>query len=137
MFADGGLSIVDSFSQKNRHRPGQSRHRRPAPRRSNKIPGCRSEILRLFSESKRIAYERGNFGNPAYLYFDNSDRASQERWSATIHFRLASRKISKMLETLFRNSHAEGLTQRLAKIEEVFFPRPARHVTSVFGIWNL
>ena len=27
-----------------------------------------------------------------------------------------------MLEMLFRNSHAEGLTQKLAKIEEVFFP---------------
>ena len=28
----------------------------------------------------------------------------------------------KMLETLFRNSHEEGLTRRLAKLEEVFFP---------------
>ena len=28
----------------------------------------------------------------------------------------------QMLEMLFHNSHAEGLTQRLAKIEEVFFP---------------
>jgi hypothetical protein len=27
-----------------------------------------------------------------------------------------------MLEMLFRNSHSEGLTQKLAKIEEVFFP---------------
>jgi len=27
-----------------------------------------------------------------------------------------------MLEMLFQNSHEEGLTQRLAKIEEVFFP---------------
>ena len=31
-------------------------------------------------------------------------------------------KNKPMLETLFRNSHEEGLTQRLAKIEEVFFP---------------
>jgi 4,5-dihydroxyphthalate decarboxylase len=83
------------------------------------LPG---EILRLFSESKRIAYERGNFTNPAYLYFENSDRASQEKMVGNDPFPFGIKNNRKMLEMLFHNSHAEGLTQRLAKIEEVFSP---------------
>ena len=78
--------------------------------------------MRLFSESKRIAYELGNFGSPAYLYFDNSDRASQEKMVGTDPFPFGIEANRKMLETLFHNSHTEGLTQRLAKIEEVFSP---------------
>jgi 4,5-dihydroxyphthalate decarboxylase len=81
-----------------------------------------AEIVRLFSESKRIAYERGNYGNPAYLYFEHSDRVSQEKMVGTDPFPFGIATNRKMLETLFRNSHEEGLTQRLAKIEEVFFP---------------
>jgi len=81
-----------------------------------------SEILRLFSESKGIAYERGNFASPAYLYFDHSDRASQEKMVGNDPFPFGIKANRKMLEALFQNSHEEGLTQRLAKIEEVFFP---------------
>ena len=53
---------------------------------SNRITGSPREIFRLFSESKRIAYERGNFGNPGYLYFEHSDRASQEQMVGTDPF---------------------------------------------------
>ena len=121
MFADGGLSIVEQFYQKTGIVPAN--HVIVAQRRlleeNNWLAG---EIVRLFSESKRIAYERGNYGNPAYLYFESSDRASQEKMVGTDPFPFGIAKNRKMLETLFRNSHEEGLTHRLAKIEEVFFP---------------
>ena len=121
MFADGGLSIVEEFHTKTGIVPAN--HVIVAQRRLLEenawLPG---EIVRLFSESKRIAYERGNYGNPAYLYFEDSDRASQEKMVGSDPFPFGIANNRKMLETLFRNSHAEGLTQRLAKIEEVFSP---------------
>jgi 4,5-dihydroxyphthalate decarboxylase len=121
MFADGGLSIVDQFYKKTGIVPAN--HVIVAQRRVlEQNPELPREILRLFSESKRIAYERGNFGNPAYLYFEHSDRASQEQMVGTDPFPFGIAKNRPMLETLFLSSHEEGLTQRLAKIEEVFFP---------------
>jgi 4,5-dihydroxyphthalate decarboxylase len=121
MFADGGLSIVEAFHKKTGIVPAN--HVIVAQRRVlEQQPWLPSEIVRLFSESKRIAYERGNFGSPAYLYFDNSDRASQEKMVGNDPFPFGIKNNRQMLETLFQNSHEEGLTQRLAKIEEVFFP---------------
>lgn len=121
MFADGGLSIVDQFYKKTGIVPAN--HVIVAQRRVlEQNPELPREILRLFSESKRIAYERGNFGNPAYLYFEHSDRASQEQMVGTDPFPFGIAKNKPMLETLFRSSHEEGLTQRLAKIDDVFFP---------------
>ena len=120
MFADGGLSIVDEFYKKTGIVPAN--HVIVAQRRlleeNSWLP---AEILRLFSDSKRIAYERGNFANPAYLYFEHSDCASQEKMVGSDPFPFGIANNRKMLETLFRNSHEEGLTQRLAKIDEVFF----------------
>ena len=121
MFADGGLSIVEAFYKRTGIVPAN--HVIVAQRRlleqNSWLPG---EIVRLFSESKRIAYERGNFGGPAYLYFERSDRASQEKMVGADPFPFGIKNNRNMLETLFRSSHEEGLTQRLAKIEEVFFP---------------
>ncbi|HLN86747.1 MAG TPA: hypothetical protein VK200_09790 [Candidatus Limnocylindrales bacterium] len=121
MFADGGLSIVEAFHKKTGIVPAN--HVIVAQRRvleqNDWLP---IEILRLFSESKRIAYERSNFGCPAYLYLENSDRASQEKMVGIDPFPFGIKANRKMLETLFLNSHEEGLTQRLAKIDEVFFP---------------
>ena len=121
MFADGGLSIVEAFHKKTGIVPAN--HVIVAQRRVlEQNPWLASELLRLFSESKRIAYERANFASPAYLYFDHSDRASQEKMVGNDPFPFGIKNNRKMLETLFHNSHAEGLTRRLAKIEEVFTP---------------
>jgi len=121
MFHDGGLSIVEQFYQKTGIVPAN--HVIVAQRRLlEEYSWLPAEIVRLFSESKRIAYERGNYGNPAYLYFEHSNRAGQEAMVGTDPFPFGIAKNRKMLEALFRNSHDQGLTQRLAKIEEVFFP---------------
>lgn len=121
MFADGGLSVVEAFDKKSGIVPAN--HVIVAQRRLlEQQPWLADEIVGLFSASKRIAYERGNFGNPAYLYFEGSNRASQEAMVGDDPFPFGIAKNRPMLEMLFRNSHEEGLTQRLAKIEEVFFP---------------
>jgi 4,5-dihydroxyphthalate decarboxylase len=121
MFADGGRSVVEAFYKKTGIVPAN--HVIVAQRRVlEKNDWLPNEIVKLFSESKRIAYERSKFGNPAYLYFENSDRAAQEAMVGDDPFPFGIGKNRQMLEMLFRNSHQEGLTQRLAKIEEVFFP---------------
>jgi 4,5-dihydroxyphthalate decarboxylase len=121
MFPDGGLSVIEAFHAKTGIVPAN--HVIVAQRRlleeNSWLP---SEIVRIFSESKRIAYERGNFGNPAYLYFETSRRANQETMVGSDPFPFGIKANRKMLETLFQSSYAEGLTQRLAKIEEVFCP---------------
>ena len=121
MFADGGRSVVEAFYKKTAIVPAN--HVIVAQRRvleqNDWLP---NEIVRLFTQSKRLAYERGNFGHPAYLYFENSDRATQEKMVGDDPFPFGIKNNRNMLEMLFRNSNEEGLTQRLAKIEEVFFP---------------
>ena len=119
MFADGGLSVVEAFHKKTGIVPAN--HLIVAQRRLlEQNPWLAQEIFRLFSESKRMAYRRGNFAGPAYLYFEHSDRAGQEAMVGADPFPFGIKANRHMLETLFQNSNAEGLTQHLARIEEVF-----------------
>ena len=121
MFADSGLSVVEAYFKKTGIVPAN--HVIVAQRRVlEQNAWLPEEIVRLFTDSKRIAYERANFGSPAYLYFENSERASQEAMVGADPFPFGIAKNRQMLETLFSHSRQEGLTQRLAKIEEVFFP---------------
>jgi 4,5-dihydroxyphthalate decarboxylase len=121
LFADGGCSAVKAFFQKTGVVPAN--HVIVAQRRVLQAnPWLGAELMQLFSESKRIAYERSNFGAPSYLYFDAMDRAAQEAMVGDDPFPLGIAKNRSMLEMLFRNSHVEGLTQNLARIDEVFEP---------------
>ena len=121
MFADSGLSVVEAYFKKTGIVPAN--HVIVAQRRVlEQNAWLPSEMVKLFTDSKRIAYERANFGSPAYLYFENSERASQEAMVGADPFPFGIVKNRRMLETLFSHSRQEGLTQRLAKIEEVFFP---------------
>ena len=85
-------------------------------------PWLASELIKLFRDSKQCAYDRQARTGPAYLYFEGNDPVSQAATFGDDPFPLGVAKNRRMLEMLFRNSHEEGLTQRLAKIEEVFFP---------------
>jgi 4,5-dihydroxyphthalate decarboxylase len=121
VFADEGRSVVEAYFKKTGIVPAN--HVIVAQRRVlEENQWLAAEILRVFSESKQVAYQGGNFGNPAYLYFASSDRARQEAMVGNDPFAFGIAKNRQMLETLFRNSHEEGLTRRLAKIEEVFYP---------------
>ena len=121
MFADGGLSVVEAYHNQTAIVPAN--HVIVAQRRLLEqnawLPG---EILRVFSESKQLAYERSHFSSPVYLYFITSERARQEKMVGHDPFPFGINANRKMLETLFHFSREEGLTQRLAKIDEVFFP---------------
>ncbi len=121
MFNDGGLAVVEAFHKKTGIVPAN--HVIVAQRRLlEQNPWLPREILRVFSDSKRLAYERANFTSPAYLYFENSDRARQEQMVGSDPFPFGISANRQMLETLFQYSHEEGLTQHLARVDEVFFP---------------
>jgi 4,5-dihydroxyphthalate decarboxylase len=121
LFLDGGRSVVEAFHKKTGIVPAN--HVIVAQRLVlEQNPALAGELYRIFSESKQAAYERGNFGSPAYLYFESNDRHAQAAAFGDDPFPFGVSKNRRMLEMLFRSSHEQGLTRRLAKIEEVFFP---------------
>jgi 4,5-dihydroxyphthalate decarboxylase len=121
LFSDGGRAVIEAFFNKTGFVPAN--HIIVAQRRLlEENPWVAGELFKIFSESKQAAYETNNFGCTAYLYFPSNDRNIQAAKFGEDPFPFSISKNRKMLEMLFRNSHAEGLTQKLAKIEEVFHP---------------
>ena len=121
LFSDGGCAVVKEFFQKTGIVPAN--HVIVAQRRlleQNSWLGA--EILQLFTRSKQAAYETNDFGAPAYLYFEAMNRAEQTALYGDDPFPFGIEKNRRMLEMLFRSSHGQGLTQKLAKIEDVFHP---------------
>jgi hypothetical protein len=80
-----------------------------------------AELFRLFGASKQAAYDKQARAGPAYLYFAGTDPASQAAIYGEDPFPFGISRNRRMLEMLFHNSHEEGLTRRLATIEDVFF----------------
>jgi 4,5-dihydroxyphthalate decarboxylase len=121
LFADGGRAVVEAFFKKTGLVPAN--HVIVAQRHLlDENPGLAGELYKVFSESKQAAYERSNFASPAYLYFESNEPKTQAATFGDDPFPFGVSKNRQMLEMLFRNSHAEGLTRNLAKIEDVFFP---------------
>ena len=119
LFTDGGCAVVKAFFQKTGIVPAN--HVIVAQRRLlEEHPWLGAEVLELFTRSKQIAYERNNFGAPAYLYFGAMNRAEQAALYGHDPFPFGIEKNRHMLETLFRSSHEQGLTRRLARIDDVF-----------------
>jgi 4,5-dihydroxyphthalate decarboxylase len=121
LFSDSGRKTVEAFFKKTGVVPAN--HVIVAQRRLlEQHDWLAGELLQLFTASKQAAYVKNNFGSPGYLYFETNDRARQAATFGDDPFPFGVKQNRKMLEMLFRNSHAEGLTQRLATIEQVFFP---------------
>jgi 4,5-dihydroxyphthalate decarboxylase len=121
LFPDGGREVIESFFKKTGIVPAN--HVIVAQRGLlEENSWLAAELLRIFSDSKKAAYERGNFGSPAYLYFESNDRRHQAVTFGDDPYPFGVSKNRKMLEMLFHNSHLQGLTRNHAKIEEVFFP---------------
>jgi 4,5-dihydroxyphthalate decarboxylase len=120
LFTDGGCAVVKTFFQKTGIVPAN--HVIVAQRRLlEEHPWLGAEVLRLFSASKQAAYERSHFGAPAYLYFESMDRAAQRALFGDDPYPFGIAKNRPMLERLFHSSHEQGLTRKLAAIEEVFY----------------
>jgi 4,5-dihydroxyphthalate decarboxylase len=117
LFTDGGRAVVEAFFRQTGIVPANHvivAQRRLLEQHSDLAP----ELFRLFDASKQAAYARGG---PAYLYFEGSDPESQAAIYGDDPFPFGISRNRRMLEMLFRNSYEEGLTRKLATIEEVFF----------------
>lgn len=120
LFTDGGRAVIEAFFRKTGIVPANHvivAQRRLLEQHSDLAP----ELFRLFSASKQAAYDQQARGGPAYLYFEGSDAASQAAIYGDDPFPFGISRNRPMLEMLFRSSHAEGLTRKLATIENVFF----------------
>ena len=121
LFSDGGAAVVKTFFQKTGIVPAN--HVIVAQRRVlEQHSWLAAEVLQLFTASKQSAYERNHFGAPAFLYFDGTNRTEQTALFGDDPFPFGIAKNRRMLEMLFRSSHEQGLTENLAKIDEVFYP---------------
>jgi 4,5-dihydroxyphthalate decarboxylase len=120
LFADGGRAVVEAFFRKTGVVPAN--HVIVAQRRLlEQQPDLAAELFRLFGASKQAAYDKESRRGPAYLYFENTDPAAQANTYGDDPFPFGISRNRRMLEMLFRNSHEEGLTRKLAAIEDVFF----------------
>jgi len=121
LFPDGGCAVIKSFFDQTGIVPAN--HVIVAQRRLlEQHPWLPDELLQLFSTSKQRAYERCNFGTPAYLYFAAIPRSEQTALFGDDPFPFGIARNRAMLEMLLQNSHAQGLTRNLARIEDVFHP---------------
>lgn len=120
LFADGGRAVVEAFFRQTGIVPAN--HVIVAQRRLlEQHSDLAVELFRLFSASKQAAYDREARRGPAYLYFEGTDPASQAAIYGDDPFPFGISRNRPMLQMLFRNSHEEGLTRKLAAIEDVFF----------------
>ena len=121
LFSDGGCAVVKAFFQQTGVVPAN--HVIVAQRQLlEQNPWLGAEVLRLFTESKQTAYEKNNFGTAAYLYFEGMNRAEQSALYGDDPFPFGITRNRRMLDLLFQSSHEQGLTQKLAKIADVFYP---------------
>jgi 4,5-dihydroxyphthalate decarboxylase len=121
LFADAGREVIREFHEKTRCVPAN--HTVAVQTRLlEENPWLAAELFELFSASKRLAYQANGRRSPGYLYFDGDDPVSQAEIFGDDPFPFGINKNRPMLDMLFRFSHQGGLTRKLAKAEEVFFP---------------
>ena len=84
-------------------------------------PWVALELYKAFENAKHVAYDRTKSLTSAYLLFEGEDAKNQARVFGADPFPLGVEKNRKMLEIHFRASHAQGLTKKLKRTEDVFY----------------
>jgi 4,5-dihydroxyphthalate decarboxylase len=121
LFADGGRQVVIDYFEKTKIVPAN--HTIAVQSRLlEEHPWAALELFKLFQEAKFAAYERAKRWSSSYLYFDGRDAASQAGLFGDDPYPYGIKRNREMLELLFRISCEGGLTQKLARIEDVFYP---------------
>jgi 4,5-dihydroxyphthalate decarboxylase len=121
LFADGGRQVVTEYFKKTGIVPAN--HSIAVQKRLLKEhPWAGLELFKLFREAKQAAYERARRWNSAYLYFDGDDSANQACLFGDDPYPYGIKENQKMLQVLFGNSREDGLTQKLARLEDLFYP---------------
>jgi len=120
LFSDAGREVVTAFYGKTQVVPAN--HVIVVQRKSlEENPWLALELMKLFRESKRVAYGAAESRSLGYLYFEGDNPQSQSATFGDDPFPYGVSANRKMLEMLAASSHAEDLTMKLARIDELFF----------------
>jgi 4,5-dihydroxyphthalate decarboxylase len=85
-------------------------------------PWLALEIYKAFRRSKEVAFERAREIGAGYLLFADHSFQEQANIFGEDPYLQGVRANRKMLEVLFQGSFEQGLTKKLARVEEVFYP---------------
>ncbi len=119
LFSDAGRELVQAFYRKTHVVPAN--HLIAVQRRIlEEHPWLALELMKLFRESKRIAYTAAERRSLGYLYFEGDDPRSQAAMFGDDPFPFGVSANREMLEMLAASSHGEGLTRQIARIDELF-----------------
>jgi 4,5-dihydroxyphthalate decarboxylase len=118
-FTDGGRQIVTDYHRKTGILP--SNHIIVVQQRIvDEHPWVARELFSAFQRAKEAAYQRARAMMGAYLLFEAEDYKQQAALFGSDPYPLGIEKNRAMLDVLFRASHEEGLTNRLARVEDIF-----------------
>jgi 4,5-dihydroxyphthalate decarboxylase len=118
-FTDGGRQIVTDYYQKTGLLA--SNHIIVVQQRIlDEHPWVAMELFKALQKSKEVAYQRARAVQGTYLLFEGEDYKKQAELLGQDPYPLGIKQNQKMLEVLFRSSHEEGLTQKPARIEDIF-----------------
>lgn len=120
LFSDGGRQIIRDYYQRTRVLPA-SHLIAVQDRILKQHPWVALELYSAFRRAKKIAYDRGGKRGPAYLLFQGDDDGRQAAAFGDDPYPFGIRENKRTLEILFRNSYEDGLTRKLARIEDVFY----------------
>ena len=119
-FSDGGRQIVTDYYRKAGILP--SNHIIVVQEKIlAEHPWVAQELYKTFQRSKEVAYERARSTLGTYLFFETEDYKRQAEFFGADPYPLGISQNKKMLDVLFRSSHAEGLTKKQARIEDIFY----------------
>jgi 4,5-dihydroxyphthalate decarboxylase len=118
-FTDGGRQIVTDYYNKTGILP--SNHAIVVQQRIvDEHPWVPMSLYKALEQSKQVAYERARKQMGTYLLFEAEDYKNQAQLFGADPYPLGISKNKKMLDVLFRASNEEGLTKKLARIEDIF-----------------
>jgi 4,5-dihydroxyphthalate decarboxylase len=119
LFPDGGRQIMAEFYRRHQFLP--TNHMVVIQQSIlDREPWAALELYKAFQEAKFVAYERAKRSAMAYLLFEGEDVEHQSAAFGEDPYPYGLRANRKMLEALFQWEAAEGLSKRLARVEDIF-----------------
>jgi 4,5-dihydroxyphthalate decarboxylase len=121
LFPDGGKNIITEYYKKTgifpvNHMVVVKKHI------LEKYPWVALELYKAFSRSKELAFEHARTVGAGYFFFVEELVKQQSALFGSDPYPLGIRANAKMLKVLIEASFTEGLTKKLARIEEIFYP---------------
>ncbi len=87
-----------------------------------KDPWVAQELFKAFQKSKEVAFERARQQGAGYMLFLDDDLQRQTEVFGEDPYPLGLKANRRMLETFFRSSEKQGLTQGQSRVEDLFHP---------------